>query len=307
MQCTNANFGDSFIHIEKSLTIDTIPSGSGMAFLNDTIYIVGDDSPFLFLLSRDYEPYKKHLLIKGFSLTERIPKAVKPDFEAIAEWQHDNDTFLLIFGSGSKPEKRDALVMVNIKNPENPEIFSLTKFYKYLMETSGIKRKHLNIEGAEVLNNKLYLFNRATNQLIIIDIENFMNYVRKRTKTPPPLTTHKIELPVMNGVHAGFSGATRIPGTTKIIFSATLEDTRDWISDGKILGSYIGIIDTRNPENVKNISLITRNGKSFQDKVESLAFEKFGQNGEVYILSVADNDDGTSKLMELRLDRRFFE
>lgn len=298
------------IAIEKVLNIDSIPSGSGVAVINDLIYLVGDDSPWLFQLSGSFEEVNRYLLVEGFQEEGRIPKLIKPDFECLAEFRRGNDHYLLTFGSGSKSPERDILVKINIKTPGKPEVYALTAFYNYLLEKTGMGRVDLNMEAALVLEDQLYLFNRGTNSIFVMSLPHFLAYLERGQEDLLPKFQHyPFTLPETDSVSAGFSGACALPDKRKILFTATLEATTDWIADGEIMGSYLGVLDVgRLAEGeVEVVALVKdQNGQVLKDKLESVAVLEEKADGAFTVLTVADNDDGTSKLLQLRIEKGFF-
>ena len=298
------------IIIENVLTVDTIPSGSGIAVIKDSVFIVGDDSPWLFQLSSSLQEVNRFRMVEGFQDEGRIPKAVKPDFECLAEFEMGGEHFLLAFGSGSISPERDVLVKVNIANPGKPEVYSLTAFYNYLLEETGSSRAAMNMEAALVLENQLYLFNRGNNGIFVLKLEDFLACIQKGKEGAMPEFRHyPFKLPLVEGISAGFSGACALPDSSKILFTATLEATENWIADGEIMGSYLGVLDVTRLSGgeVERIALVKdSNGKGIKDKLESVAVIEQGNDGGFMVLSVADNDDGTSKLLKLRLGGSFF-
>ena len=299
------------IIIESTSNIDSIPSGSGMAIIKDSIFIIGDDSPFLFQLSPSLQEINQYRMLEGFQAEGRIPKAIKPDFECMAEFENSEGSFLLVFGSGAMSPERDILVKINVDKPEKPEVFSLTAFYNNLSGGAGGSRATLNMEGALVLHDQLYLFNRGTNSIFVMELMSFLAYVEDGWEgAMPEFRKFDFKLPETEGVNAGFSGACEVPGGSKILFTATLEATEDWIADGEILGSYLGVLDTKKLEEgeIEMVYLVKdENGQVIKDKLESVAVLEQSADGGLIVLTVADNDDGTSKLLRLRIDRSFFD
>lgn len=297
--------------VNDTFTHSNLPSGSGLAVVNDTVYVIGDDSPWLFKYSKDRKISEKLLLIEGFAPEGRIPKPVKPDFECMAQIQDRDETLLLIFGSGSKSPERDVLVKVVVQEPEITQRYSLTAFYDRLAQFSGGTRKGLNIEAAMVSGKELYLFNRADNAIFVTDWQEFLNTLPDKEAIRKLEIRHfKVSLPELKGVSAGFSGACLLPDTNKILFTATLEDTENWIADGEVLGSYLGVLDMSKPDKEKlvNIFLVLgKDGKPIKDKLESVAILSAGENGDLELLAVADNDDGTSLLLELTMKASFLK
>lgn len=310
MSCME-NMNNYPFRVTKAITQSNLPSGSGLAVVESAIYIVGDDSPWLFKYSKDFEPLNKYLLLEGFPLEGRIPKAVKPDFESMAEVQEGGNTSLLIFGSGSISPERDMLIKVDTQQMENPQVFSLTTFYDHLLFLMGGSRADLNIEGALVIKEELFLFNRADNQIFVVNWKNLLKSLQdEKAIRSLDIRQFKIDLPDREGVIAGFSGACFVPEQNKILFTATLEATEDWIADGEILGSYLGVLDLNKLSEGKAEKLflvLGEDGQPIKDKLESLAIHNLREDGALRLVAVADNDDGTSRLLELEVDASFLK
>jgi hypothetical protein len=290
---------------EKVVLLDKVPSGSGIAVVNGAVFIAGDDSPWLFKLNEQWEVINKYLLMKDFVSVDRIPKGQKPDLEAIAEAEIEGEPHLFIFGSGAKSPERDWLYDINLSDMKKVKNYSIKPFYNKVLEVTGLSQEDLNIEGAVVAGEKLYLFNRGRNNVIVTHWKVFYEYlIDKKSVDELQLKSYIIQLPSISGIQAGISGACAIPGSNKILFTATIENTSNWIDDGEILGSYVGVLDTKQLESgkVENISIITNNnGEPLKDKVESIAFLKKGKDRTIHALAVADNDNGTSKIIELKI------
>lgn len=292
------------ITVEKILSLDSLPSGSGLAVVEDKIYICGDDSPYLFHLSTDYQISGKHLLLKDFDGTSRIAKKDKPDFESItvAEWQSKSS--LLIFGSGSKSPQRDWLVIAPLQELDKPQFYSLTSFYNAIAAIEGNGREAMNIEGAVQVGRQLWLLNRGSNTIITIQWDEFSGYLQNGIAAGDPLfQLHRLKLPEIDGKQARFSGACEVPGTNKILFTATVEDTDNWIDDGEILGSYVGLLNGSSvqQEVVQQSWLITdKDGETMKVKLESIDVLKL-ENSDLKVLAIADNDAGSTELLELQL------
>lgn len=299
--------------IESSLDLPEVSSGSGLAILEDKIYIVGDDSPYLYELDSQFALTDKHLLLEGLPTEGRIPKTVKPDFECMAEERTDQGTSLWMFGSGSQSPERDLLVIYDPKVPESLRKYTLTGFYERIVALAGIQQEQLNLEAAVILDGKLYLFNRGSNQLAIMPLAQLKSYLADASSSDLSLIDIKIlelELAKVGNMQSRFSGACALPGTTGILFSATLEDTDNWIDDGEIHGSMLGILDTQHPESFskQDMAFVKRaDGQTALEKIESVSFLSHDLQGQLRLLAVADNDDGTSGLFTLQLDRNFLK
>lgn len=304
---------NQLITIEDYLHLPEVSSGSGLAIADDRIFIVGDDSPFLYELDKQWAVVHKHLLLEGLPETARIPKAIKPDFECMAEEKTDQGTHLWMFGSGSKSPERDLLVIYNPKGPASHRHYSLTALYDKIMAMWGIGQEQLNIEAAVILDHKLYLFNRGSNQLAILLLAQLKSYLAapsSRALDRIEIESLQLELAMAGGLQSRFSGACALPGTSLILFSATLEDTDNWIDDGEIMGSMLGIFDTQQPElfSSRHMAFVTTaDGEPALEKIESISFLEQGREGHIRLLAASDNDDGTSGLFSLLLDRKFLQ
>jgi len=281
--------------------LEEIPSASGMELLNDKIYIVGDDSPFLFELNNNAHILRMIDIFDHKKLiNSRMSNKHKPDFEAvtIAPWGKDDD--ILVFGSGSVPRKREVMVRIDFDDDvANVKEYNLSKFYKHLRKKAGIEKDNMNIEGAAWWNDRLLLLNRGDNTLFMIDYEDFVDYMKDDDKDKPNVEAISYQLPVLNGITARFSGACLLPDEDMLLFTASVENTPNWIIDGEILGSYLGILDLNQTQNTVPVcKRIMHLDSPFKEKVESIVI--LDKNHDmVNMLGVTDNDNGTSLLIEM--------
>lgn len=103
-------------------------------------------------------------------------------------------------------------------------------------------------------------------------------------------------LPKINGVEAGFSGATILKNEPKIIFTASVEDTPNAYDDGAILGSFIGMFDISNNCLSENIDYCPVLNVDDNLKIESVTIIE-EKSGEAEIIMIADDDQGGSMLI----------
>src|SRR5690606_34289794 len=118
------------------------------------------------------------------------------------------------------------------------------EFSSHLRAEAGLKEEELNIEAAEAYKDQLFLFNRGKNIVIKCRLSQFMAYL-KENKEIHELEVFKIDLPDINGIQSGFSGASLDPDHGILFFTATVENTDNWIDDGEVLGSFIGAIELK--------------------------------------------------------------
>ena len=294
----------------RSILLDKIPSGSGLAVEGGSIYIVGDDSPFLFTLGQDYELKAKTLLLPSFREMDRIPKPLKPDLESLLTDTSGKQILLYAFGSGSKTVERDSLLQITAGERIAVEHFSLSAFYAALMKGMGIDIEDFNLEGAALMEETLYLLNRGNNHIITLRWNAFKAYLKEELELSElEMKFYPIDLPEVNGVTAGFSGACPVPEKRALLFTATVEDTQNWIDDGDILGSFIGSLSVDELEQgkpIRTVLVADERGVGMLDKLESVDVVSITPEGDYNALSVADNDDGASTLLELKISRDFF-
>lgn len=280
-----------------------IPSASGIEIYKNKLYIIGDDSAWLFILDRQLKLIEKiPLLKKRKRLSEaRIPKKKKPDFEAMTFVKYKGEKILLIFGSGSKRIKRDKLFAVYPSRKHEVKEYSLTSLYDYINDGKR-KTSELNIEGVAATDKRIWFLERRTakrrNMFYSFDLKQVMDFLfKKERKRPRDIRIGRFDLPSINTIEAGVSGAAMI-NKYKMIFTASVEDTENAIDDGDILGSFIGIRNFKSYE--VNAEVLEKGNNTLKLKVESICILK-SKNKTHQLLAVTDSDGGVSELLELEL------
>ncbi|HLV41300.1 MAG TPA: hypothetical protein VKY37_03385 [Brumimicrobium sp.] len=272
-----------------------IPSGSGIVKSGHNYYVIGDDSPFLFTLNEQLEVISKTLIISSEGIVgNRIPKPIKPDFESIEIIEEKE---LVVFGSGSKSPHRDVLIHILVEGPMVITQYSLTAFYAELRRLPELQDSELNIEASAFHSNQLYLFNRNKNVIFKFDYCAFSAYIRGEGSFPKP-EIKQFTLPEINGIEAGFSGATILKSQAKIIFTASVEDTDNAYDDGEILGSIIGMIDVSNDTIADSYSACLIPNGTENYKVESITIEEEISSETVKVVMITDDDKGNSILLK---------
>lgn len=218
--------------LELLFHIIGIGSASGLIYKDNSLFIIGDNSGFLYEYSVESKNLQRHQIVENAG--ENITKSEKPDFEAIT---HFGDT-LYVFGSGST-EKRNSMVEINTVAKEI-RTNDLGDLYKVMQSFGEIKPEDFNIEGAVYTGKEWYLFNRgngksAKNVLFTIQGKNLVNEFS--------ILANNYKLPKIKGVRSSFTDAVVLDN--KIYFLATAENTDSTYNDGEILGSFIGCIDTK--------------------------------------------------------------
>lgn len=277
-----------------------VPSASGIEYVGGEYYAIGDNAPWVFVLDRSFKLTSKFSL-GTYSATEGgvMTKSAKHDFEAMTEIDMNGNTYLFIFGSGSKQPYRFEGKLIDVANREVVKTYSLQKFYEILRDEAKLNPEEFNIEAAATVNGQLYLFNRGKNRIIVANMEHFFEYINGESEALK-LKSYSIDLPRINDIKAGFSGAVGDSRNERILFTASVENTDDWVQDGEILGSFIGVIDIKNLQQhyaPETVQIKSENGK-IDFKAESISFSE--SKGDTYKCAVVtDNDGGHSELLQI--------
>jgi hypothetical protein len=211
--------------LELLFQINGIGSASGLIYKDDSLFIISDNSSYLY----EYTIKENKLLkIKLFENSqENIPKKDKFDFESIT--QKENKIYLL--GSGSTPNRNKRISYDLISTAIEDK--DLSAIYEKLKQTASISDADLNIEGALFHNEKWHLFQRGNgaqskNGIFILDKEgNDIHF-------------SPISLPKTQNIEATFTDAILVED--KIYFLAAVENTTSTYDDGEVLGSFIGAL-----------------------------------------------------------------
>ncbi|HLF51955.1 DUF6929 family protein [Flavobacterium sp.] len=257
--------------LELLFQIIGIGSASGLVYKDNSLFIIGDNSGFLYEYNIDTSDLNRHPLIENAS--ENIPKKDKPDFEAITRFGDD----LYIFGSGST-ENRNKMVQINPKTKEIIATTDLTDLYLVMQNFGKIKPEDFNIEGAIYNGETWFLFNRGNgkankNIIFTIHAKNLTNEFN--------ILSNDYKLPKIKGVRASFTDAVLVEN--KIYFLATAEDTTSTYDDGEVLGSFIGCID------IETMKIDFTKKITDTHKLEGLALFK-NSNEKIEFLLCDDND-----------------
>jgi hypothetical protein len=281
-------------------TLNDFPSGSGIEFFEEMLYVAGDDAKDLLLMNKRWKEKERISLFS--SSEERIAKKEKADLEGTAIILLEGIPHLLVIGSGSR-EPRNKAVLLNLSTKQLITI-DLSVFYTRL-QTSGLT--DLNIEGVTMANKYLVLANRGnkknpSNHLIVTDP---LFWQQQETAT---MQLHLVNFNQYEG-NIGLSGLCYSPHHEQLLFTTSMEDTDNSYDDGEIGKSYLGIIDNidrklgRPNERLKVSELIDLPGtdKRFKGyKIESLCIQR-EKDHSMKLHLVADNDTGKSHLFKILL------
>jgi hypothetical protein len=216
--------------IELFHKIVGIGSASGLFYKGNSLFIISDNSSFLYEYHIPKDQLSKIKLLENSQ--ENIPKKDKFDFESIAL----KGKKLHIFGSGST-SKREKRITYNLETAEIDKK-DLSKLHQNLKQSASISDKELNIEGAFYSNKKWHLFQRGNG----VNSRNGI-FIINSLKSEFHTEFIKVQLPKINQIETSFTDAILVEG--KIYFLAAAENTTSTYDDGEILGSLIGRMNSQ--------------------------------------------------------------
>lgn len=282
------------IQIKK---LDNYPSASSIEYYDGKLYLMGDDATKLLVLDTNLN------IVDSISLlsysANRIPKEIKPDFEASA--LNAEDLFLL--GSGSLSPYRNLGIKYNLKAKDNDSINLEPLFIK--AKNLGIEQ--INIEGACFVSGKLLFANRGNkgyphNHLIITD-EKFLNNDSFQVFIIPFAAQKDV------ASFKGISGLCYAKESDQLIMTVSTEDTKNSYEDGAIGKSYLWIIDNISTKineralgSKRVIDLEYIDARFKGQKIESATVIK-ETDKLIYLVLVADNDNGSSTVFKMSITR----
>lgn len=290
--------------ILRQLDLPNLPSASGVEIVGGTVYVIGDDSPFLYQFeATELQPGQRITLFDTahFS-TGRIAKDLKADLECLTALTdpRTHETGLLAFGSGATAAREGGFWVPLAAGQAASTVYpvNLTSLYGRLRELlpAGVT---LNLEAAAANTTDLLLFQRtvgatAGNLLFQLPLAAVLDYLHHRSPKLPPVQATHVVLPTIEGRPAGFSGGTFFEN--RLFVTASVEDTQDAVLDGAVLGSFVGLLDARQPgaKPAAFVQLVLPDGQPYRGKVESVAVRRRLSAGRYELLLVTDDDKGGS-------------
>lgn len=301
-------FSDCKITIERHRAMPGVSSASGIEIANSTIYVGRDDAPFLYQVFENFRVSKEIPLPLLGGYTPGTPRAeVKVDVESLLVLP---DKTLVAFGSGSYRPISDVAYMLFPTPSRRPRMVSLEKLYDAMRASVPMKGQWLNIEGATISGEFLLLFQRANyggNLVFVFPRGEFVDYLYGHRKELPTYEIAPVKLPFLQEFQAAFSGAATIPGDEQLVlFSASVEATKDPDKDGPILGSYIGILEfDEHTFKLLAGSFVERHGDVEPVKIEGLTVVERQPSGRMLAYGVTDKDNGTSDVLDIRIQPQY--
>lgn len=266
-------------------TLKYITGASGLVYKEGKLSIVSDDSEVLYVYDLENETTEKISLKTSGTVGENIEKALKPDFESIAE---DRGKYYL-FGSGSAKGRFDRVELD--KDFQFVHRISMESLYRDMMKYSNIAPEDFNIEGVIIRGEEILFFNRGNgpgrkNGILSVRHQEHSKFEFK--------SFHPLPLPEVKGFPFAFSDALLHKGL--IYFLATAEGADSVYDDGEALGSALGILDP-NAFELKEFKMLTN-----QHKLEGLTpFPGEGHSTRFLACEDADDSGGETELFLIGL------
>ena len=285
--------------LENIQRLPSYPSASGTEYLNNHVYIIGDDAKYILILDSNLD-IKDSISLYSFP-EKKIPKAIKPDIESIAI---TSDNKLLLLGSGSLAPYRNAGWLIDPISKQKDSL-QLDSFYNRL-RANGIDE--INIEGLCHIPGYMAITNRGNksyrkNMLIITKKDFWTNQANA------PISLILLGTNTDSTVFNGVSGLAYSAKTDKLLITVSTEDTRNNIDDGTIGKSYLWIVDNIsakkkwkaiNPNTIIDLEEVDPRFKG--QKIESVCILQEDEKSFTLLLA-ADNDNGSSTLFTLSLSK----
>ncbi|WP_276485701.1 DUF6929 family protein [Paraflavitalea pollutisoli] len=279
--------------------LSTFPSGSGIEFHDDKVWVVGRDAKEVLLMNKRWKDLEHISLVdlSGIPLTESI----ESDLEATTVVVVNSIPRMLILGSGTRSHYHNKAILFDLDSYQKDE-FDMTVFYDRV-RAAGIT--DLNIGSAATLDEgHIILANRGSaerpdNHLIITRSLFWKNQADAELQVLPikfPGKDEKIK-------QAGITGLTYSLVNDWLIFTASTPDNGIGVPGD----SYLGIIENasrkigRKDMKVNELIPLGSAEKSMKGyKVDSVCLQS-EKNNRVKLQLAADNNDGVCCLFKVRI------
>jgi hypothetical protein len=262
--------------------IKGIGSASGLIYYQDVLFIISDNSTFLYQYVIDKDVVLKFPLVENPQ--ENIAKKDKLDLEAMTSYGNQ----IFIFGSGSTSQ-RNTMFSLNLEN-DGLHKNDLSQLYQHLRNLATLNEDELNIEGAICVNKTMLLFQRGNGATG----KNGIFIVPDNPEQPQGFVA--VKLPEISNVETTFTDAILVDNF--IYFLASAEDTISTYEDGEVLGSIIGKM------NVETFEVLETQIISISHKFEGITLYQNEEN-EITFLLCEDTDTEVleSKIYKLSIQK----
>ena len=279
-----------------------VRAASGLTWFGDRLVVVQDDALFVGVVDRASGVVDDLVLpsesgVRTFDAA-RANKRDKPDFEAACVV---GDT-LLAFGSGGPLPARQ--VVLRWTPPAAPAIIAMREWYAVLLEELVFERGALNLEGAVVVGDQLWLGNRggdttgtrATPDVLAkLSTREFMAILDgSRDAAEFSIDAREIELGDLDGVGLHISDLTA--DARGVWLLAAAEPTTNFFDDGAVVGSVIGRIDEETWT-----AVVDENGELLREKLEGFVLDRERED-RIWAVNDADDPNRAAEIFEIAIE-----
>ena len=282
-------------------TLANYPSGSGLAFFHNKIYLIGDDANSLLILDTAFNILDSIRLFDSDKYRE--PKELKHDLEGATMLWVNKLPHILLVGSGSLSPYRSMALLVNVVSKDTVHI-DLKPFY------SRVKKERieaLNIEGVSAIPNGIVLASRGNRSLR----ENYLIFTSTDfwKQDSAEIKICKVGTNTDTASFQGVSGLEYSKVSDQLLLTVSTENTYSSTDDGTIGKSYLWIINNIsakknmiavNPNKIIDLEEMDERFKGH--KIESVCIIA-ENNKQMQLALVADDDKGTSILFRITLKK----
>lgn len=258
------------------LTQPFISAASGLLQINDKCYVIADDENFVGRYDLTTKMGEAFTLFPDFlpeNTTER--KKLKKDFEAMVYLPATQE--IMVIPSGSTIN-RDLAAKMNLHG-DLIESVNWQPLYQELRSNLS----ELNIEGAVLVDEWLYLFQRGNG------LEGVNALVKLRYQDLKLISIIPIDLGELKKVNLTFTDAANFG--KNILYLAVAEASASTYFDGEVVGSVLGILS---PEG----RILAQEPLQLLSKPEGLSF-----SAKDFSFLVVTDDDDRSKAAQLLLGK----
>jgi hypothetical protein len=264
-----------------------VRAASSIASIGTSLAIIQDDANFIALVAHDGATVDALTLPAGHENLrlfddDRGNKRFKLDLEASLVARDERDASMLVaFGSGSTAMRERVAIVTKLESAAPAvEMIDAPALYAVLREAPAFASSELNIEGAALMHDALWLFGRGNgrargavrpyNATCVLEWAAVLAHLRDPDHhTVPPITrSARYDLGAVGHVQFGFTDAT--PAGDAIVYSAAAEASPDAITDGAVTGSCLGVITET--DSVRWAPITGMDNTPFTGKVEGIAW-----------------------------------
>lgn len=286
--------------ITQTKLLPAVSSGSGIMLQGKNAWIISDNMNGFFRVDTAGLMHEFFPFVKGAAPVIQ-EKDIKEDFENACLVKLKGNDHVISFGSGSVDSTREKLLLFPASSPEQVQLLNARPFYRLLKKELKISTAALNLEACFHTSDSIYLLNRGTNQHISMATEGLAGMMNSGFNQLPALSIQSYSLPAMDSFPIAFSGACYFK-EDHFLFTASVEKTTNWVADGEVVGSYIGMARLNGPV-IFLLPLKDEKGNMIKQKLESVEIIKEDTNRDLHLFAISDNDNGESAWFRIVLLR----